>query len=106
MTSQQNEIVKAIQKTWCSVFNGPESYEQLLRLRELEKMEVQVKNQEKLSELACEVSDALLRLRYPNTVHDVEDKETGMISYNEKSQDLFDEIYDEFLSCFDVTDGD
>jgi len=99
MTSKQNEIVKAIQKTWSAVFNGPESYEQLLRLRELEKMEVQVKNQEKLSELACEVSDTLLRLRHPNINHDVDEGHT--IRYTDESQILFDEIYDEFLNCFD-----
>jgi hypothetical protein len=98
MTSQQNETLKAIQKTWGAVFNGPESYEQLLRLRELEKMEVHVKDMEKLSELACEVSDTLLRLRHPNINHDVDEGHT--IRYTDESQVLFDEIYDEFLNCF------
>lgn len=94
-------MIKLIQKTWGELYNGPQTYEQLLRLRELEKMEIQVREErEKIMEIACEVADAIMRIQYPNMQFEITDEE-GNTSYTEEAQEKFNEIYDVFCSTYD-----
>jgi hypothetical protein len=98
-------VRELVQKTWGEVYNGSKTFESLLQLRELEKMEIQVtEDRSKIMEIACDVADATLRVYHPHLNHDVVTKE-GFTSYTEESQELFDNIYDEFLCAFDAQEG-
>lgn len=93
-------MVQLIQKTWGELYNGPQTYDQLQRLRQLEKLEVQVKEErEKIMEIACEVADAIMRIQNPNMQCDIHDEDGGT-SYTECAQEKFNEIYDVFCNEF------